>query len=163
MINEYEPTAMVDTGANPSFISKSFCDLNAIQIDPDTTDTQVYRAGRLEPRHGTTKVTIRNGTITLPNLQFTVLPNIDFDLIIGCNYHQHLGYKLIGVPTKKPGQPVIELNDSIAEEEIKPDPVTYPPLIAALEANAKINILEPCTQPLAKWNLSFTEEPTYWS
>jgi hypothetical protein len=65
----------------------------------------------------------------------------------------------VGVPTKRSGEEIIELDDLITQitiDYIQPIPVTYPPLIAALVENVKINILEPCTQPLAIWDLKFT-------
>jgi hypothetical protein len=112
---------------------------------------------------GTTRC---NGTQIHDNLLFTVLPQIEFDLIIGRNYNQRFGYRLVGVPTKRPGEEIVELDDLIPPitlDDIQPTPVTYPPLIAALAENAKINILEPCTHPLAIWDLKFTEEPTFWA
>jgi hypothetical protein len=86
---------MVDTGANPSFISKQFCIKNNITITPDQSDSQISRAGLLENKTGTVAVSIKNGTGSYHNLKFTVLDYIDFDLIHGRNYHQMFGYRLL--------------------------------------------------------------------
>jgi hypothetical protein len=165
-MDEFSAIAMVDTGANPSFISSSFCISNAINITPDSSKIKISRAGLLEPKLGTATVSVSNGTERYLNLIFTVLDKIEFDMILGRNYHQIFGYKLVGVPTKPPGPQITEpdaLIPPVTLEDIIPTPVTYPPLIEALTRNSEIDILQPCTHPLAKWNLSFTEEPTYWS
>jgi hypothetical protein len=70
------------------------------------------------------------------------------------------------VPTKLPGPQIFEPDDLIPPvtlDDILPVPVKYQPLIDALHRNSKIDVLTPCSHPLAKWNLSFTEDPTYWS
>jgi hypothetical protein len=165
-INGYEAVAMVDTGANPSFISLNFCQQNNIKITPDITGSTISRGGINEKKYGTVKVAINNGIHQYKDLTFTVLPHINFDLIIGRNFHQKFGYRLVGVPTQLPGPAINEPDNLIPHvslDDIKPVPVTYPPLIAALQLNSQIDLLKPCTHPLAKWDLSFTKEPTYWS
>jgi hypothetical protein len=67
-IDEVPATAMVDTGANPSFISLKFCQDNGITILPDTVTTQISRTGLTEPKSGTSKVSVLNGTENYHNL-----------------------------------------------------------------------------------------------
>jgi hypothetical protein len=52
-INTIPTNAMVDTGANPSFISKEFWMKHAITIILETTNNKVSRGGLLEKKHGT--------------------------------------------------------------------------------------------------------------
>jgi hypothetical protein len=61
----------------------------------------------MENKLGKTMVNLKNGKQTFNNLVFTVLPHIEFYMIIGRNFHQQLRYKLIGVPSKKPGPETI--------------------------------------------------------
>jgi hypothetical protein len=51
--------------------------------------------------------------LTHTNLIFTVLPKIEFDMILGRNYHKQFGYRIVGVPTKLPGPSTLELDDLI--------------------------------------------------
>jgi hypothetical protein len=71
-VNTIPTTAMVDTGANPFFISKEFCVKHAIPIILDTTNCQVSRGGLLEEKHVTVTVTICNGTQTHDNFTVTI-------------------------------------------------------------------------------------------
>jgi hypothetical protein len=104
----------------------------------------------MENKLATTMVNLKNGTDSFNNLVFTVLPHIEFDMIIGRNFRQQLGYKLIGVPSKKPGPELLLLEEAYRTR-------------TTLARNAKGTLLEPCSHPLAVWNLAFTDEPTYWA
>jgi hypothetical protein len=83
------------------------------------------------------------------------------------NYFQMFGFVLSGIPVKLPGSQVTvtdELIPPIDAETLKAPPVEDARLIEALKRNAAINpSTEPCSHPLAVWEMHFTEEPTHHS
>jgi hypothetical protein len=77
------------------------------------------------------------------------------------------GFVLSGLPVKKPGAQVTvtdELVPPISVEDIAAPRVLDPRLIEALKRNAAIDpSKEPCTHPLAVWEMHFMEEPRHHS
>jgi hypothetical protein len=127
-INGNLHTALVDSGANPSYIQEELVNKLGLTISPHTAKTSISREGKVEPSKGTVVIDCGNGDNMFRNLRFTVI-DIPYDLIIGRNYFSLFGFVLSGLPVKLPG-PQVTITDQLVPpidpEEILPPPVTDP-------------------------------------
>jgi hypothetical protein len=95
-INGNIASALVDSGANPSYISLEWVKRLELVVTPATSTTTVSRAGKLEKSLGSVVIDCGNGANLFRNIRFTVI-DIPYDLIIGRNYFQMFGFVLSGL------------------------------------------------------------------
>jgi hypothetical protein len=104
-------TALVDSGANPSYISLEWVNRLELLVTPADTTTTVSRAGKMEKSLVTVAIDCGNGDNIFRNIRCTVI-DITCDLIIGRNYFAWFGFILSGLPVKMPG-PQITATDEL--------------------------------------------------
>ena len=167
-INGKPTTALVDSGANISFMTKSFAESLKLEFIPAPPDSTFDRGGKPDSRIGSVKAILFWAELTLP-VKFEILDNSDHDVIIGRSIFPELGISLFGIPIKPPGPQVTEVNDflplKLNNEEINPTDFENldPRLKEALEKNALIPPYSTTSHPLGPIRLNTTEEVTHWS
>jgi hypothetical protein len=123
--------AIVDIGAKVSYVSLACCPKHGLLVQPNATpNSTISRAGLPEPEQGTQIDTLANGSTVLCKTILTVLPEINYDVILCLNIHQQLGIRLVGVPVKMPGPEIVELDNVIptdCEQGNTPAPITPQP------------------------------------
>jgi hypothetical protein len=162
-INGVPAQALVDSGGNVSFINNDLVKQHKWEIEP-ATKGWINHQGLKRDRIGTVSATVRNGNKTVV-VHFEILDQSTDQVIIGLKDFKILGYSLSGVPVKPPGATeTVAQEMEVDEEPIEDsDGINDPRVVEALRENADIDILTPCTHPLAVFHVEVEAEPTHWA
>jgi transposase InsO family protein len=101
LVNNTSVLALVDTGANTSFISTTLVARLGLTLQPAHGVIHQLDKNTPVPRIGTVEISFKNGKCSIPKLSLEVA-NIDsrIEIIIGRNLWLNLGYELRGVPLR---------------------------------------------------------------
>jgi hypothetical protein len=83
------------------------------------------------------------------------MKSIEYDVILGRDWFQKFGYRMIGIPATEPRIEELGVLNSLVEEMEEPEEeeeeeeIRDPRIVEALKKNAEIDPLSSCTHPLA--------------
>ena len=165
MINGIAIQALVDSGANKSFISTRLVEKAVLTVIPTRPGSMFNRGGIDEPRVGSVRAEL-HWADKKESVRLEVIDHSGEDLLIGTDLWELLGITIAGVPVKPPGPEVTDVDDFLPlSVDDGPDTDLNkldPRLREALAINAKIDAYSVCTHPLAPLTLRTTEPVTYW-
>ena len=168
LINGQDALALVDSGANHSFIDVKLAKSVGALIKPSTL--KVNFGGKDQPGLGTTSLLVENGEKEPILVTFALMDHDQYQVILGTPEFKALGYELKGIPSKKPGPSIINLDELLPSDNEESSAYSFrsfekldPRLQQALKKNQAIDPLSSCTHPLGFVEIEFTERCTYWN
>lgn len=121
-INGIDGNSLVDCGATDIFVSKNFVQGHGLEVSAVSGEIHGGTGEKLTDRVGVTELTIENGTNTVSVME---MPE-GRDLVIGLPHFPKFGYKVTGVPVKKPTIGTVDYSEdveqivTVAEKGYKP-------------------------------------------
>ena len=167
-INDTNVAAMIDCGANASFINEEFLKKNKIKFSPAPEGMTFLRGGKVDKPIGFVKVKLGWGTEEFKDLIFQVIDHKTENVILGTNLFDRLKIYIAGLPVKNPGPEVVEINQVLEGVKMDDDNLHEPPVMEELDPRLQEAIkrnlaLDPhaaSTHPLAPLKLDTSKELT---
>jgi hypothetical protein len=165
-INGHHANALVDTGAKAGngreiYVDEEFARQIHLEICP--TAEKFSRGGVIDQTIGMAMGSLANGTSVFTDMKFIIVASLRYPVILGRNVHSLMGFKLVGLPVKLPGE-----ETSLEQLELPEEDDTILPrqgledlpddIRSALLENASIDPLSHCTHPLAILSFVAKEE-----
>lgn len=166
LINGVSGMALVDSGADCSYISQEFVQKNNLQISPARGMIKSGNGEKMADRIGAVSVSVRNGTTEAEcSLEVTKLPE-GRAMIIGLPNFSTFGYTVEGVPTKVPSVEIEEPDEVVHPENIlnvSQDPADLSEDVKVeISVNQNITLPTRCTHPLAVLCIEPTISTPIW-
>lgn len=160
-INDIEMNGMIDSGANSSFISKTFVQENEMEIIPVEINIELAVDNMKVKCYGKLQAAkIENGTNVFTNDLFIVDLPTEKQLIIGLNLFYKLGYVIKGIPYKfneTKDSPAYDKPELLNINNDVPDEIKV-----ILDENIAIGYNQRCNHPLAILSIRPTSEKPIW-
>jgi hypothetical protein len=170
-IDGHPANALVDTGARAGNGKRIYVDENfarEIGLEILEENSSFSRGGKVDSTCGIAKGTLANGPHTYKEMMFVIISSLGYPVILGRNVHALMGFRLVGLPVKMPGEETSQEQMELPTEETEILPrqslENLPQSIQeALRENANIDPLSHCTHPLAVLDFRAKEEITYFN
>lgn len=165
-INGFSELALVDSGADASYVSKEFVQKHDIPINPMKGIIRGGNGERMEDRIGTVTVVVENGANKLQcELEVTQLSK-DRAMVIGLPQFAAFGFRIEGVPVKLP-EPEKEPGEEISPPGTNVEPSNEPSTISnevheLCQENKSITLSTRCSHPLAELHLNLKDKNPIW-